>query len=176
MWKPFFALGLTAFMGDALYPFTLLLFPFSSRHFDSFRIIFSCLNGVWILLTWCQRLLLGTSWNLIQASSPLCHSTCICWWSFPYQETSFTSFSASSFDSEANHGRDLVLPKSLFPTAETIAVEMLILVHCPAELQNVSLFLKISLCCYIFLSLSLTWSLFQPEQDRGGWRERRKHV
>lgn len=50
----------------------------------------------------------------------------------------FTSFSASSFDSEAIHGRDLVLPKSLLPTAETIAVEMLILVHCPAELQNVS--------------------------------------
>ena len=68
----------------------------------------------------------------------------------------FTSFSASSFDSEAIHGCDLVLPKSLFPTAETIAVEMPILAHRPAELQNVSGFLKSPYVVIFYLSLIFT--------------------
>ena len=50
----------------------------------------------------------------------------------------FTSFSASSFDSEAIHGCDLDFPKFLLPTAEMIAVEMPVLDNHPVELQNVS--------------------------------------
>lgn len=44
-WKPALALGRAVPMSDALYPFMTLLLPFSSRHFDSFRITFSFLNG-----------------------------------------------------------------------------------------------------------------------------------
>ena len=65
----------------------------------------------------------------------------------------FTSVSASSFDQAAIHGWDLVLPKSLFPTAEMIAVEVPILADHHAELQNMSGFLKISLFCHLFPAL-----------------------